>query len=71
MFSGRLVAVWWLIIAIWSLSSKSGFSNFGILGTTVTVEAGWWAVFASLALLVMSIWGSWALHPRWRDIKLR
>lgn len=69
MFCGRLVAVWWFLIAIWSLSSKSDFSNYGILGNTVPVDGGWWAIFASLALLILSLWASWALHPRWRLVK--
>lgn len=63
MVSGWLVAIGWLKISLWLVLTNNNVSNIGMLGTKVSLIPGWWAVFVSLALLLMSIWASWGMWP--------
>jgi hypothetical protein len=63
MIFGWVAALIWLQLSLWLVFNPSGVSNIGILGIKVNLIPGWWAVFLSLALLIMSIWASWGLWP--------
>lgn len=59
----------WLVPAIWfKLSlllvlSTNVIHNVGFLGTKVSLEPGWWAVFFSIALGMLAAWAGWGLWP--------
>lgn len=61
-FSWIIPAIW-LKLAIWLVANGNYGVNFGLLGTLVDLNIGWWAIFFSLAMGVMAIWSSWGLWP--------
>ncbi len=63
MFCGWLVAAIWVKLSFFIVFSDSSFDNVGYLGTLVKLTPGWWAIFFSLALVVLTIWASWGLWP--------
>ena len=63
MVMGWLVPLLWFIISIWLIFTVNAVSNVGLLGTTVNLLPGWWAVFLSIALGMLAAWASWGLWP--------
>ncbi len=53
----------WLLLSIWLNVTTNAVSNIGFLGTTVSLIPGWWTMFFSFALVMLSIWASWGLWP--------
>jgi hypothetical protein len=59
----------WLVVFVWALISKwlvlftSGQENVGFLGGVAQLSPGWWAVFVSVALGILSAWASWGMWP--------
>lgn len=58
-----LVPLAWLKLALWLVLTSNTVANFGILGTVVKLTPGWWAVFVSIAIGILSVWVSWGLWP--------
>lgn len=63
MVCGWLVAIFWTSISLYVMISNTSASTVGFLGSEIPITPGWWAVFMSLALLVMAVWASWGLWP--------
>lgn len=63
MFLGWLVPAIWLFVTIWINTAAVGVSNVGLLGASVTLMPGWWAVFLVAGFGVMAAWASWGLWP--------
>ena len=63
MVCGWLVAIFWTSISLYVMISNTSASTVGFLGSEIPVTPGWWAVFMSLAILIMAIWASWGLWP--------
>lgn len=53
----------WLYIALWLNLTTNAVSNIGILGTSLPLPVGWWAVFLVAALLILAIWVVWGRWP--------
>jgi hypothetical protein len=62
MSSGWLVGAWWLLVTLWQ-NTAGVAANVGLLGATVQLPAGWWAVFFVVAIGVLVAWASWGLWP--------
>jgi hypothetical protein len=60
---GWLAALAWLKISLWLVVTDSLAENVGYLGTLVDLMPGWWAVFISIALVVLALWSSWGMWP--------
>ncbi len=60
---GWLVPIIWLLLTLWLLFTVNAVSNIGLLGTTVKLIPGWWAVFFCVAIGMMAAWASWGLWP--------
>ena len=58
-----LVPTIWLLLTLWLLFTVNAVSNIGLLGTTVKLIPGWWAVFFCVAIGMMAAWASWGLWP--------
>lgn len=58
-----VVPVVWLILTIRAITSTTSLTNVGFLGGYVQLVPGWWAVFVSLALIILSAWATWGLWP--------
>ena len=58
-----IIPATWLKLAIWLVANGNYGLNFGLLGTLVDLNIGWWAIFFSLAMGIMAIWSSWGLWP--------
>jgi len=58
-----IVPLIWLFLAIWINLSPINISTVGFLGTVVNLVPGWWAVFFSISLGILSFWASWGLWP--------
>jgi hypothetical protein len=69
MFFGWLAAVIWLCISLWLVSSGVPVTSVGFFGTVVILTPGRWAIFISLALVVLAAWSSWGLWPGKRTTK--
>ncbi len=63
MLCGWLAAAIWVKISFFIIFSDSPIDNVGYLGTLVKLTPGWWALFLSLALVILAIWASWGLWP--------
>ena len=63
MACGWIVAVGWLKLTIWANVTANSLDNIGILGASIDLPVGWWAVLFSLALLVLSVWTAWGMWP--------
>ena len=63
MVMGWLVPLVWLGLSLWLVFTINAISNIGFLGTVVSLTPGWWAVFISVSLGLMSAWASWGLWP--------
>lgn len=69
MFMGWFVAVIWFYISFWLASTYSQLDTVGFLGTVGNLTPGWWAVFVSISLLILTIWSTWGLWPAQRTKK--
>ncbi len=63
-----MVAAWivvavWIALTLWVNISSSAIENVGLLGASVTLIPGWWAVCVALALGVLIAWASWGQWP--------
>lgn len=58
-----VVSAIWLGNSLWLNLTVNAVANIGILGVKVSLPVGWWAVFFSLALLVLSVWILWGRRP--------
>jgi len=67
MVLGWAVTLAWLKVTLWFLFTTNSVSNIGLLGTTVSLIPGWWLVFVSIALGILSAWASWGLWPGKRE----
>jgi hypothetical protein len=67
MVLGWAVPLAWLKVTLWLLFTTNSVSNIGLLGTTVSLTPGWWLVFVSIALGILSAWASWGLWPGKRE----
>jgi len=63
MIASWLVPTVWLFISVWLQIVLNNVSNIGFLGTVVDILPGWWAIFACIAIGVLSAWSSWGLWP--------
>jgi len=62
--SGWIAASLWIFIAIWLAIHPGYVTNIGYLGTVAEIMPGWWAVFMSIALGILSTWASWGMWPK-------
>jgi hypothetical protein len=63
MVCGWFVAIIWLGLSIWLIETVNAIHNVGFLGTVIELEPGWWAVWFSVALGILSVWASWGMWP--------
>jgi hypothetical protein len=63
MLSGLLVAVLWLYVSLFVLSSVNAVTNIGFLGTVASLLPGWWSVLISVAFGLLAIWSVWGMWP--------
>jgi len=69
MIAGWFVAATWLKFTVWLVVSGSIIHNVGFLGTAVEMTPGWWAIFASIILGILTSWASWGMWPRQNHAK--
>lgn len=62
-----IVPMIWIFLAFWVCLYPVMMSNFGFLGTVVSLVPGWWTVFVCSALGLLSVWTSWGLWPGKRE----
>lgn len=60
---GVLASVSWLFVSWWVAATYPGVTTIGFFGTVIDLAPGWWAVLASLAFVILSIWSAWGLWP--------
>ena len=58
-----IAALIWVFLSIWLVAEVKAASNIGFLGTVVDIMPGLWAVFISIALVILAIWAAWGLWP--------
>lgn len=63
MMSGWFVAVIWAWVSLWAVIREPYVETIGLLGTVISLPAGWWAVLLSLGLGLMAAWASWGMWP--------
>lgn len=63
MIAGWAVPIIWLALSIWVNLSDLAVGNIGMLGASVTLLPGWWAVFVAIGLGILAAWSSWGLWP--------
>lgn len=63
MVAGWAAAVVWLKVTIWLAVTEPIVDTVGFLGTAVNMMPGWWAVFISLAMVILAAWASWGMWP--------
>jgi hypothetical protein len=63
MASGLLVAIMWLYVSLFVLSSVNAVTNIGFLGTVVSLLPGWWSVLISVAFGLLALWSLWGMWP--------
>lgn len=63
MVCGWLVAAVWVFIAAWVVTTQSGASTVGFLGTVGDLTPGWWSVLIAIAMGILAAWASWGLWP--------
>lgn len=62
MLFGWLVIVAWIVLFIGNMLQGAAV-NSGLLGATVILPIGWWAVFFGIALAVLAAWAAWGMWP--------
>ena len=63
MISGWLAVIFWLGVSLWLAVGDNSATNIGFLGSVVELAPGWWAVFLSIGLGILSFWASWGMWP--------
>ena len=63
MLLGWVAAFLWVCISSWVAFSSNSVDSIGFLGTVVKIVPGVWAVFFSVALVILAAWSSWGLWP--------
>lgn len=63
MVAGWIVAAVWVGLTLLINISGNVIDNVGLLGASVTLIPGWWAVCVALALCVLVAWASWGQWP--------
>jgi hypothetical protein len=63
---GWIAAIAWIFINAWIVVQGVPVDSVGFLGTVIAIMPGWWAVFVSVALLLLAMWSSWGLLPKRR-----
>ena len=69
MVAGWIVAAAWVVLTLRVNIGSSAIENVGLLGASVTLIPGWWAVCVALALSVLITWASWGQWPGHRSKK--
>ncbi len=63
MVSSWLISLIWLKLTLWVVLTEQPVDTVGFLGTLVGLMPGWWAIFVSVALVILAGWASWGLWP--------
>lgn len=63
MVCGWLAPLIWIKLTLWLVIAEPLVDNVGLLGTTVGLLPGWWAVMVAAALAILAGWASWGLWP--------
>lgn len=63
MVCGWAVALIWLTVSLWLVSTVNAVPSLGLFGGLLDVEPGWWAVFFSLSLVILNAWIAWGMWP--------
>ena len=63
---GLIAAIAWIFFNAWIVVQGVPVDSVGFLGTVIAIMPGWWAVFVSVALLLLAMWSSWGLLPKRR-----
>ncbi len=58
-----LVPVVWVVLTVRAIAAVTSLTNVGFLGGSIQIIPGWWAVFVSVALVILSAWATWGLWP--------
>ena len=58
-----LVPFIWFLLAVWINFTVNAVSNIGFLGTVVILIPGWWAIFFTMSIGLLSAWASWGMWP--------
>ncbi len=66
MVLGWLVALEWLYVSLFLALTINAVTNIGFLGTVISLIPGWWTIFISVALGLLSIWASWGMWPSFK-----
>lgn len=53
----------WFLVTVWVTVTKPPVETVGLLGASVDLPVGWWAVLVVLALAVLAVWTTWGLWP--------
>jgi len=57
------VALVWLTVSLWLVSTVNAVPSLGLFGGLLDVEPGLWAVFFSLSLVILNVWIAWGMWP--------
>lgn len=69
MFLGWLVALWWLFISVWLLTTINAVDNSGLLGATVDVQPGAVPLTIALSMVVLAILAARGQWPAASQVK--
>jgi glucan phosphoethanolaminetransferase (alkaline phosphatase superfamily) len=61
--SGWVVGLLWIYVTLFLLTTINSVMNIGFLGALVNLIPGWWAVFISVAFVLLAAWASWGMWP--------
>ncbi len=70
MVASWIIPILWLFVSLWVNITDTLVANIGLLGASVTIEPGWWAVCIAISLGVLAAWSSWGLWPGRRHASL-
>lgn len=59
----------WVKLAVWVNIMRPEADNLGLLGTSIDLPAGWWAVFFMVALGILAAWASWGMWPLKKSLR--
>lgn len=69
MMCGWLAVVGWLKLVVWVNIVKPETDNLGLLGASVDLPSGWWALFFIIALGILAAWASWGMWPLKKSLR--